>query len=297
MSTSLVTVGVPCFNGENYLEVALDALRNQEHQNLEILVADNGSTDASVQIAAAAAEADERVKVLYSSENHGAAWNYNRLVEAANGVYFKWAAHDDRCEPGFIGTCADVLDEKAEVVLAHPQAVIIDADGDVLKSYDEAMNIEVDGAIKRAATMIWNVGMCHAVFGVIRTDVLRQTPLIQPFDSSDVALLAELALHGNIVQTEERLFQRRRHDGDSRRANATSAEVTAWFNPAGGPKGRSIPLIRSYLRSARSATPNLLSAAGATAMFATLGPLTEIRWHRRARRRLRRERETGITIR
>jgi len=286
----LVTIGVPVFNGENYLQVALDSLRAQDYENLEILVADNASTDASAAIAEAAAAQDARVKLLAAPENLGAAWNYNRLVEAASGEYFKWAAHDDVCAPSFISECVAELDSKPNVVVAHPQALIIDADGDVLKTYDEDMNLEFGGDVKRASAMLWRVGMCHAVFGVMRTDVLRRTPLIQPFDSSDVALLAELALRGEIVQTPGRLFHRRRHDQDSRRANASSEDVAKWFAPTGAQKGRTTPLLKSYMRSARSWAPNWRSAVAASAMFATVGPLTELRWHRRERRKRKRGR-------
>jgi len=286
----MVTIGVPCFNGENYLQVALDSLRAQDYDNLEILVADNASTDASADIAAAAAAQDDRVRVLSAPENLGAAWNYNRLVAEAGGEYFKWAAHDDVCAPTFISECVAVLDAKPNVVVAHPQALIIDSEGEVIKTYDEDMNLEFGGDIRRASAMLWRVGMCHAVFGVMRTEVLRKTPLIQPFDSSDVALLAELALRGEIAQTPGRLFHRRRHDEDSRRANASSAEVAKWFAPSGAQKGRTSPLLRSYMRSARSWAPNWRSAVGASAMFATVGPLTELRWHRRERRKRNRGR-------
>ena len=89
MSSPLVTVGIPCFNGARYLREALDSIRAQDHDNLEILIGDNASTDESLAIALEAEADDDRVTVMHSEENHGAAWNYNRLVDAAAGAYFK----------------------------------------------------------------------------------------------------------------------------------------------------------------------------------------------------------------
>jgi len=292
VSAPLVTIGIPCFNGADYLQDALDSIRAQDYTNLEILIADNASTDDSTTIAAAAAAADSRVGVLRSPENRGAAWNYNRLVESATGKYFKWAAHDDLCLPGNVSSCVAVLEARSDVVLVYPQTAIIGSGGEVVKPYDENMDLDFEGDIRRGAALLWRVGLCNPVFGLIRTDTLRMTPMIQSFDSSDVSLLAELAMRGRFVQTEGRLFQRRRHSADSRAANRTSAEVSTWFSPTAAQTGRSRPLLKSYFRVAKSWAPNRRSAVAAGAMFAAVGPLSELRWHRRRRRRSRRH---GLT--
>ena len=174
---------------------------------------------------------------------------------------------------------------RPEVVLAYPQTLIIDEDGEVVRSYDENMDLDIEGDIRRGATLLWRIGLCNAVFGLVRTETLRRTPKIQPFDSSDIALLAELAMRGRFVQVEDRYFSRRRHQGDSRAANRSSAQVTKWFSPNNAARGRTRPLLRSYLRSARTWAPNHRSVVAASAMFATVGPLTELRWHRRERRK------------
>lgn len=293
VSSRLVTIGIPCFNGENHLQEALDSVRAQDHVDLEILVADNASTDSSRQIAEAAAAADERVTVLSAEENLGAAWNYNRLVDAASGEYFKWAAHDDVCAPTNISSCVAVLDARPEVALAFPQTAIIDGTGQQVKVYDEGLDLDIDGDVRRAARLLWRIGLCNPVFGVMRSEILRTTPLIQAFDSSDVALLAELALHGPLVQVDGRTFLRRRHEDDSRAANASSAEVAAWFSPNRAASGRTRPLVKSYLGSARRWAPSTTAAVSATAMFAVVGPLSELRWHRREWKKRRRARAGG----
>ena len=56
--------------------------------------------------------------------------------------------------------------------------------------------------LRHFATRRW---LCNACFGVIRTDVLRRTALVRPYVSSDIALLAELALAGQFHEVPERL--------------------------------------------------------------------------------------------
>ena len=74
-SRPLVSLGVPVYNGEAYLEEALDSLRSQTVEDLEIVIVDNQSTDATIEIAEAAEAADPRVRVLRNPENLGAAGN------------------------------------------------------------------------------------------------------------------------------------------------------------------------------------------------------------------------------
>ena len=288
VSAPLVTIGIPVYNGSNYLKAALSSILEQDHEHLEILIADNASTDDSLAIVSAVADGDPRVRILGSDTNRGAAWNYNRLVDEATGEYFKWAAHDDVCLPNYVSSCVGVLQTRPEVVLTYPQTSIIDSEGLVVKDYDENLRLDIQGDIKRGASMLWNIGLCNAVFGVVRTASLRDTKMIQPFDSSDVALLAEIAIRGRVVQVDGRSFLRRRHKADSRAANQTTAEVSEWFSPHAA-RGRTGPLLTAYMKIPRSWSANLWSRATAMAMFATVGTVTELRWHRRRRRRIKKQ--------
>ncbi|MDG2261899.1 MAG: glycosyltransferase family A protein, partial [Actinomycetota bacterium] len=129
MSAPLVTIGIPIYNGSNYLKAALSSILEEDHEHLEILIADNASTDDSLAIVSAVADGDPRVRILGSDTNRGAAWNYNRLVDEASGEYFKWAAHDDVCLPNYVSSCVGVLQTRPEVVLTYPQTSIIDSEG------------------------------------------------------------------------------------------------------------------------------------------------------------------------
>jgi hypothetical protein len=74
-------------------------------------------------------------------------------------------------------------------------------------------------------------GECNAVFGLIRTDVLRRTGLIGSYPGSDMILLGELALLGAFYEVPESLFFRRDHPQTSVRANASSSARASWFDP------------------------------------------------------------------
>ena len=92
----LVSIGVPVFNGEKGLAVALDSLIGQDYHNLEIIISDNASTDATSKICEEYVGKDSRIKYSRLEENIGAALNFNRVFERSSGKYFMWAAHDDQ---------------------------------------------------------------------------------------------------------------------------------------------------------------------------------------------------------
>ena len=83
-----VSIGVPVYNGENHLAAALDSFLRQTYEDFEVVVSDNGSTDRTEQIARDYAARDPRIRYYRSDINFGAAWNFNRVVELAQGEVF-----------------------------------------------------------------------------------------------------------------------------------------------------------------------------------------------------------------
>lgn len=89
----LVTVGIACFNGEDFLREALESVLNSSYKNLEVLIVDDGSTDQSLQIANGVK--DPRVKVLSNETNVGLVKTRQKIMEEATGDYLVWLDQDD----------------------------------------------------------------------------------------------------------------------------------------------------------------------------------------------------------
>jgi len=227
----LVSIGVPVYNGEAFLERALDSLCAQDYEHLEIVVSDNASTDNTPKICRAAAERDDRVTYLASDVNRGAAWNFSRLVHVAQGPYFKWAAADDLCRPEFVSTCVAVLEADPSAVLSYPRTSLIDEDDTVVGDFTDDLAYDDGLPVRRLARVCRHVGEYHAVFGVIRTEALRDTGLLGAFVAADIVTLAELALRGRFLEHPDRLFLRRYHLGTSVIANPDARSRALWFDP------------------------------------------------------------------
>lgn len=96
MSDYKVSVIVPVYNAEEYLNRCVDSLLNQTLKDIEIILVDDGSEDSSPQICDKYASDNENVRVLHL-ENGGPARARNKGIEIAQGGYIGFADSDDYC--------------------------------------------------------------------------------------------------------------------------------------------------------------------------------------------------------
>ena len=207
--TPRVGIGVAVYNGERFLPQTLDSLLAQTYRDFELIICDNCSADRTEQICRSYAERDARVRYHRNSANIGAPRNFNLAFSMSRGEYFKWSGADDLCAPEMIERCVRVLDQRPEVVLAYPKTRLVDENGAALNDYDDRLDLQFEAPHKRLSHLLWNIRMCNAVFGLIRSNALRSTTLFGSYSNSDLAFLAELALYGRFAEIREFLFFRR----------------------------------------------------------------------------------------
>lgn len=225
-----VSIGLPVYNGERYLEQTLRSLLEQTFADFDLTIADNASTDGSEEIARTWAARDSRVRYVRSDVNLGAAKNFNRVFRMSRGKYFKWAAYDDLCAPEFLQRCVQVLEEDDNVVLCYPRTTLLDRDGRITGYYADALDLRDPRPHRRYRLFFQRQGLCHPTFGVIRRTALAASGLWGRYQSADRVLLAELVLHGEFRELEQPLFWRRIHPDISTAVNPTAAAMGAWFS-------------------------------------------------------------------
>lgn len=128
MNNFLVSIGIPVFNVEPYIEQCLLSVLNQTYQNLEILVVDDLGTDNSMQIVTELQKTHPLgscIKIIRHSENRGLGEARNTAIENAKGKYLCFVDSDDYIEPKTI----ELLLKEAEahdtdVVLASSRKVV-----------------------------------------------------------------------------------------------------------------------------------------------------------------------------
>lgn len=271
---ALIGIGLPVYNGENYLRDALDSILAQTFGDFEVLIADNASQDSSHDIAEEYCRRDSRIRYHRHPENIGASGNFNFAFHQTQGKYFRWAAHDDMMAPEYLEKCAAALEAASnDAVLAYPQTLLIDAAGNPMSKYVAATRKGGAAPSDRLRNLIGRgdhaqslIHMCFPVFGLMKRSVMEKTSLIANTPRSDTLLLVEMALMGHFVEVDDVLFLRRCHDEGSvisaeKVAKGPELErlLAAWFDPTRKGKfpATTIKLGMGYLRAAATKPKSL----------------------------------------
>lgn len=114
-----VSIIIPVYNAEKYLEECFASILQQKHRNLEIILVDDESTDRSPQIIEKQCSLDKRF-VDFRISNHGPAYARNIGINKATGDYILFLDNDDLLAPNAISKlCRKAVQSKAEVVAGN----------------------------------------------------------------------------------------------------------------------------------------------------------------------------------
>jgi len=204
-----VCIGMPLFNAEKYLRKSLAQLLAQDYPNIEIIICDNSSTDRTKEIIEAYRVKDKRIKIYYNETNIGAAKNFIKVLDLADGKYFMWAAHDDGWEPTYIRKCVEILEKEPGVVMCGSNIRFIDKDGHRITIFPHnRLHTFQMGLQKRVRTLVGTMNW-YSIYSVIRTDILKKIKLDLYCWGPDVIELLQLSLLGEFYVIPEELFHYR----------------------------------------------------------------------------------------
>jgi len=151
--TPMISIIVPVYNVEPYLEKCLDSLAAQTYQNLEIIIVNDASTDGSGQICEAYARRDTRMHIIHFPVNRGLSAARNEGVGRAAGKYITFIDSDDYVNPCLV--------EKLHANLAETRADISVCGIDGIGSADTAActysREETVRCMARRTPFLWNV--------------------------------------------------------------------------------------------------------------------------------------------
>jgi glycosyltransferase involved in cell wall biosynthesis len=252
-----VSIGLPVYNGEKYVGKALDSILGQDFEDFELIISDNASQDKTGDICRHYAEKDKRIRYSRFQRNTGVVNNFNHVFKLSRGEYFKWAAHDDECHREFLGRCVEVLENAPDsVVMVYPQAETIDEEDRSIRKGSDRIGSGDPRPHRRLARALRFMILCDPVFGLIKAGFLRKTQLIGPFFGSDVVLLGELAMLGEIREIDGILFRLRNHPQRSMKANPSARARAVWYDPSAAGKWFILPdwerMVWEMLKSVRN---------------------------------------------
>lgn len=130
----LVSIAIPFFNSERFLEYSILSVLNQTYQNWELFLIDDNGTDRSKDIANKYAAQDSRIRVLSDGQNYGLAKRLNESIQMSNGVYYARMDDDDIMACNRIEEQVRFLLKHKNVDVVGSSAMIIDDKNTIVKS-------------------------------------------------------------------------------------------------------------------------------------------------------------------
>ena len=134
MISDLVSVVIPVYNSEKFLEECLDSILTQTYQNIEIIAVDDGSTDSSPDILE---RYSDKINII-SQKNQGLASALNLGISKMKGDWFKWFSPDDVMHSNTIETLIDEAKNHSDNIILYSNWNIIDDAGNTLREFHES---------------------------------------------------------------------------------------------------------------------------------------------------------------
>jgi glycosyltransferase involved in cell wall biosynthesis len=162
----LVSVIMPVYNGDEYLEVTIRSILLQEFRDFEFIIINDGSTDRSEEIVFSFS--DQRIRYYRNDANRGLIYTLNLAVEKARGEYIARIDADDIAQPGRFRSQLNFLDKHPDIALCGSFYKIINKSGEIIDSVELPVN---DLDIR--TYLLFGNCFCHSSI-MIRTTVMQK---------------------------------------------------------------------------------------------------------------------------
>lgn len=216
----LVSVAVVTYNQKIFLKECIDSILAQDYQNMEIIVADDGSTDGTDELLLSyQKEARHPFILRISKVNNGVTQNQNEALFACNGKYISWMAGDDLMLPGKISKQVEFLENNPEYSICYHDLDVFDSKSNqTIKKFSQTDKPRVGSLV----TLIKYGSFNGAVSNMVRRSSSPKNgfDLRVPVASDWLYFVECLWDGGRIGYINEVLGRHRRHD-----KNVTSMNV------------------------------------------------------------------------
>jgi glycosyltransferase involved in cell wall biosynthesis len=198
-----VSIGLPVFNGEKTIGLALHSILSQDYQNFEVIISDNCSTDGTEAIAQSYCKSDSRFRYYRQTENLGLIQNFNDVFKSTNGEFFFWASHDDFRSPNFISSCLKRLMEDPKAVLCSPKLEFkVPSEPKVIWTADLGTFHNKKSLVSRYRETLANFPAA-AIYGLYRSSALIQTDMLKKCIASDLIFIQNLSMYGTFIHSND----------------------------------------------------------------------------------------------
>ena len=227
-----ISIGLPVFNGEKFINQCIDSLLSQTFQEFELIISDNASTDLTSDICKEYASKDKRIKYIRQEKNMGGLWNFLFVLNESICEYFMWAAADDYWNHQFIEKNLKVLEMNKNIIGSISDVEFIGKSlPNMYKSNEKGTTFQylikylppskASLSEKVSFHLRYNRGM--STYSVFRTEVLKKCVIKRNLCCWDQTIVLNILNHGDLHIINEILMYRTIEGGTS-----ISSQITRW---------------------------------------------------------------------
>ena len=217
-----LSIGLPVYNGELFIERAIESILAQTFTDFELIISDNASTDSTQEICQNFSKKDDRIRIFKQEKNIGIHRNFYFLLSQAKGKYFAWAAVDDYLDKDFMEKNLKVLESHNSIVSSIGKIIpygteslkidskLVDTSNypKFLKNYvirgrrkkmvdTDPVSGDINTKIRNLLKITKSLGRWY---GVHRTEQLKQCIIKKPFINVEVAVFLNLLRLGDFSE-------------------------------------------------------------------------------------------------
>lgn len=207
----LVSVLMPAFNAEEFIQEAISSILNQDYQNIELLVLDDASTDST--LSKIEAFEDERIRLFRNESNLGYLQSCNRLFTIAKGDFITFQDADDTCAENRISVCVNYLNHDTSINFLTTGYSKVSRSGKSISTHLHDVNYE-----RYASTPSYLPTICCATAFVkanLVDTVGGYNPFFQEIGGEDYFWIFELSQLGKGAHLSESLYNYRQHQNQT----------------------------------------------------------------------------------
>ncbi len=211
-----VSVCIPSYNQNKYIETAIESVLNQSYSNLELVIVDDCSTDGTIDLIKSFD--DSRIRFYQNNINLGIPANFNRCLSKARGKYVLILGGDDFLNEKLLEREIPLLDSDETIGLVHTDMIAIDDVGNVIEGHWNKIYNE-DSIVSGEKVFIEI--MLHGNFICLNSALVRKECFFDEYQSGfnqksiytfDSELWLRIALSYNIVYINAPLASHRRYN-------------------------------------------------------------------------------------
>ena len=211
-----VSIGLPVYNGEDFLKYAIDSLLSQTFRDFEIIISDNASTDNTPKICQEYVLKDKRIRYIRQNNNMGALWNFNFVLKQSNKEYFIWVSSDDKLHPEFLEKNIDILEKNKNVVCSIGDVIYSDVinyefklNNDTKKIFRQKYVKSTYGTYESKVRTYLKFFQASMIYGLYRRDKLQKSITINKiFLAFDLSIILNVLKYGDFHVIDENLLHR-----------------------------------------------------------------------------------------